>query len=236
MCTPTRIIADIFTPFQDYVNSEQETREEIRKIMKDIEKPLREIITILQVIHHAKDIEQVHAAILNARKTFEEVRKGYDMLEKTVPPGQYYRYNDHWRFATQRLCSLAALIVFLEKGILISKDTTASILGVDNKSNIHLDLEDFLMGLLNLASELARYAVNSVTLGDYQKPLQISNFVAQLNAGFRLLNLKNDSLRKRFDALKYDVKKIEEVVYDLSIRGFGQNQAPSTSSEVTVAE
>jgi len=26
-------------------------------------------------------------------------------------------------------------------------------------------------------------------------------------------------LRKRFDALKYDVKKIEEVVYDLCIRG-----------------
>lgn len=43
--------------------------------------------------------------------------------------------------------------------------------------------------------------------------------MAELNAGFRLLNLKNDSLRKRFDALKYDVKKIEEVVYDLSIRG-----------------
>lgn len=40
-----------------------------------------------------------------------------------------------------------------------------------------------------------------------------------LIGGFRLLNLKNDSLRKRFDALKYDVKKIEEVVYDLSIRG-----------------
>lgn len=40
-----------------------------------------------------------------------------------------------------------------------------------------------------------------------------------MNAGFRLLNLKNDSLRKRFDALKYDVKKIEEVVYDITIRG-----------------
>lgn len=44
--------------------------------------------------------------------------------------------------------------------------------------------------------------------------------------GFRLLNLKNDSLRKRFDALKYDVKKIEEVVYDLSIRGL-RNRAES---------
>ena len=44
-------------------------------------------------------------------------------------------------------------------------------------------------------------------------------FVAELDAGFRLLNLKNDSLRKKFDGLKYDLKKIEEVVYDLSIRG-----------------
>lgn len=33
------------------------------------------------------------------------------------------------------------------------------------------------------------------------------------------MNLKNDGLRKRFDALKYDVKKIEEVVYDIKIRG-----------------
>lgn len=62
-------------------------------------------------------------------------------------------------------------------------------------------------------------AVNSVTYGDYNRPINISKFVTELNAGFRLLNLKNDSLRKRFDALKYDVKKIEEVVYDLSIRG-----------------
>ncbi len=37
-------------------------------------------------------------------------------------------------------------------------------------------------------------------------------------SGFRLLNLKNDGLRKKFDSLKYDLKKVEEVVYDLSIR------------------
>lgn len=60
-------------------------------------------------------------------------------------------------------------------------------------------------------------------MGDYERPLTISRFVADLNAGFRLLNLKNDGLRKRFDALKYDVKKIEEVVYDISIRGLRTN-------------
>ena len=72
----------------------------------------------------------------------------------------------------------------------------------------------------------SRLAVNSVILGDYQRPFDISTFVSDLNAGFRLLNLKNDALRKKFDSLKYDVKKIEEVVYDISIRGLRPPHAP----------
>jgi Translin family len=51
----------------------------------------------------------------------------------------------------------------------------------------------------------ARLAVNSVTLGDYERPLQISNFIKDLFAGFQLLNLKNDILRKRSDGIKYSV-------------------------------
>ena len=79
-----------------------------------------------------------------------------------------------------------------------------------------------------MASELSRFATNSVTMGDYDRPLQISRFMADLNSGYRLLNLKNDSLRKRFDALKYDVKKIEEVVYDISIRGLRSSNNTET--------
>ena len=37
-----------------------------------------------------------------------------------------------------------------------------------------------------------------------------------------MLNLKNDALRKKFDSIKYDLKKVEEVVYDLSIRGLNK--------------
>lgn len=124
----------------------------------------------------------------------------------------------------------------------------------------HLDLEDYLAGVLIMASELvslevvaheagtrvlrlwarwksgirdafffqSRLAVNSVTAGDYTRPIRISNFINELDSGFRLLNLKNDPLRKRYDGLKYDVKKIEEVVYDLSIRGLAK-EAESVS-------
>lgn len=70
-----------------------------------------------------------------------------------------------------------------------------------------------------------------MTLGDYEAPLRISVFVKDIFAGFSMvtllkafiagfdlpssrnlikLNLKNDTLRRRFDSLKYDLKKIEE--------------------------
>lgn len=58
-----------------------------------------------------------------------------------------------------------------------------------------------------------------MTAADYERPFRISSFLAELSDGFRLLNLKNDALRRRFDGLKYDVKKVEEVVYDITIRG-----------------
>lgn len=90
-----------------------------------------------------------------------------------------------------------------------------------------MDIEDYLLGILLLASELSRFATNSVTMGDYERPLNISHFIGDLNTGFRLLNMKNDGLRKRFDALKYDVKKIEEVVYDVSIRGLSNSASES---------
>lgn len=61
--------------------------------------------------------------------------------------------------------------------------------------------------------------VNTVIAGDYERPIRIASFISELDSAFRLLNLKNDALRKRFDSLKYDLKKAEEVVYDLSIRG-----------------
>ncbi|KAI5638110.1 translin family domain-containing protein [Phthorimaea operculella] len=213
-------ITTIFSEFQKNLDQEQELREVIRNICKEIDPVSREATTVLQVIHHNE--AAIPQACLRARELFEKAKEGYARLREVVSSTDYYKYQDHWRFMTQRYCYLISLTIWLEKGFLVSLDTVAEILGlsaVERKEGFHLDIEDYLVGLLQLCTELSRLAVNSVTRGDYNRPLQISKFVMELNAGFRLLNLKNDHLRKRFDALKYDVKKIEEVVYDLSIRG-----------------
>ncbi|CAH2056337.1 unnamed protein product, partial [Iphiclides podalirius] len=222
------VINDIFSKFQKSLDEEQGLREVIRNICKEIDAISRESTTVLQVIHYNE--AGIAPACLLARQLFEKANAGYAKLRNAVPSSDYYKYQDHWKFMTQRYCFLITLTIWLEKGIMASHDTVAEVLGisaVEEKEGFHLDIEDYLVGLLNLCSELSRLAVNSVTRGEYNRPLQISKFVMELNAGFRLLNLKNDHLRKRFDALKYDMKKIEEVVYDLSIRGL----LPKTEAE-----
>lgn len=69
-----------------------------------------------------------------------------------------------------------------------------------------------------MTEELSRLATNAVTLGDHDLAVRISSFVKDIHAGFQLLNLKNDVLRKKVDGVKYHVKKVEDVVYDLSVR------------------
>ncbi|OXU23375.1 hypothetical protein TSAR_009962 [Trichomalopsis sarcophagae] len=239
-------IAEVFNSFQDHLNNEQELREEIRNNVKEIEKISRDIVMTLQNIHNDHTEENISKYFYSivaqycskSRELFGGVRKHYEKLAAIVPHDQYYRYHDQWKSVTQRLCFLASLVVYLEVKVLVTKETVAEILGLKHKreDGFHLDLEDFLMGLLQLSSELSRFAVNSVTNGDYHRPMEIAHFVNELNAGFRLLNLKNDSLRKRFDALKYDVKKIEEVVYDLSIRGLKPDAAAAGAQEPSGVE
>ena len=80
---------------------------------------------------------------------------------------------------------------------------------------------------LNLQSRLC---VNAVVASDLSRPARVHAFLVQLDAGFRLLMLKNDSLRRRYDALKYDLKRVEEVVYDLAVRSLPATAAPPASS------
>lgn len=44
-----------------------------------------------------------------------------------------------------------------------------------------------------------RYVVNQVTAGDYDCPCKVLKFLTDLHAAFRMLNLRNDFLRKKFD-------------------------------------
>jgi len=220
---------DMFSSFQSFITTEQETREHIRNSVRLLEQKQREMTAIIQGVHHNASKQNIDTICGNVTDKFPDVVVGLKELIGRVPVGQYYRYHDHWRNVVQQFVFLGAFVHYLQTELLLSREEVAATLHIHSTwaEGFHLDLDDYLVGVLNLASELSRLCVNCVIAGDYETPKKIGAFMSDLDAAFRLLNLKNDGVRKRFDALKYDLKKVEEVVYDLQIRGLKSN-APSS--------
>lgn len=214
-------LMEMFSEFQTHFEEDQVKREDIKTAVRELEQKACKIVSIVQTIHHKADSNNINDVCLKAKAKFPEVVTYLEALANKIPAGQYYRYNNHWSFILQRTVFLATYIHYLECDELLSREQVAKMLNMktDWKDGFHLDLDDYLIGVLQLGSELSRLCVNVVIAGEYSKPSKIGIFLSDLDAAFRLLNLKNDNLRKRFDALKYDLKKVEEVVYDLSVRG-----------------
>ncbi|KAF6003947.1 hypothetical protein F1559_004275 [Cyanidiococcus yangmingshanensis] len=104
---------------------------------------------------------------------------------------------------------------------LVTKEQVLAMLVEDtvpDQSGLRLDLEEYLLGLCAGIQELTRLAANRVVLGDYKTPGNIATFCNQVYAGFRLLNFRNDSLRRSYDALKYALQRLDGIQYDLRIR------------------
>ncbi|KAI0430686.1 putative sequence-specific DNA binding protein [Xylaria sp. FL1042] len=144
----------------------------------------------------------------------------------------YYKYNSRWSRSLQNVVGTILTTAWLggmgtesrpgELGRLLTIEEVGEILKVPvnlkDQDAFHVTIEEYLLALTDITEELSRLAMNSVTMGDVTLTVRISAFIKDLFAGFQLLNLKNDIVRKRIDAVKYHVKKVEDVIYDLSLR------------------
>eukprot|EP00250_Pteridium_aquilinum_P005439 c15530_g1_i1 orf=298-1173(-) len=218
-----------FEEFRLQLEESGAVREKLRAIVADLDSVTRLMQAQLLLIHHSRPSPET----LNKVKAhIDGVRSIYSQLAEVLKsvPGQYYRYHDQWRNQTYTVIFLLAFVHWLETGGLLSHGDAASLLGLKG-GEFELDLEDYLVGLCNLSNELPRYVVNQVTTGDYDCAKRASVFLSDLYAAFRMLNLRNDLLRKRFDGMKYDLKKVEEVLYDVKIRGLLSDTTQTSTAE-----
>jgi len=213
-------IESTFQGINAFLEQDVQIRDDIRKVVKDLDGAMRRQTTTLSAIYNPKGAK-IDEICARAKENFADIRKAFAALQTLVKRDDYFRYNDHWRNSTQQSVTNFALITFLETSRLAMPAEVEVAMGVSKANaptNFGLELEDYLAGLCALPSELTRLCVNSVVAGDFGVPFKVVKFVDELYAGFRLLNLKNDNLRKRYDSIKYDLKKIEEIVYDIYIR------------------
>ncbi|KAL1715363.1 Translin [Schizophyllum commune] len=201
------------------LDQDVELREKIKEQVTELDKKTRTMTGLLNKIHSTPSAE-MPKLLDSVKPTLNSCFETTNAIAAIIPPNQFWRWKDMWSNSLRNVVFSAALIEYLSTGSLISIQRVEEILKVkeEQKDRFCLPPEDYLHGIISMVNELSRLAVNSVTLGNFEEPIRISVFVKDLFAGFSMLNLKNDTLRRRFDSLKYDLKKIEEVVYDVSLR------------------
>ncbi|XP_041028251.1 translin [Juglans microcarpa x Juglans regia] len=213
--------------FEDFRVQLQESgslRERIRAMAMEIESTTRLMYASLLLVHQSRPTPEL---LEKAKAQIGVLKELYNRLAEVLREcdGQYYRYHGDWKSETQTVVSLLAFMHWLETGSLLMHSEAEEKLGLNN-SGFGLDIEDYLVGVCFMSNELPRYVVNQVTAGDYDCPRKVLKFLTDLHAAFRMLNLRNDFLRKKFDGMKYDLKRVEEVYYDVKIRGLTANGDP----------
>ncbi|KAB8338762.1 hypothetical protein FH972_021707 [Carpinus fangiana] len=235
MATPL-VDPALFEALQAKLDDDTAARDALKDTTHALEKQLRKLLAHIAAAQSLPPATQASTLAALAAGPFAAARATLATLAATAQPHPYYKFNGLWARSVQDAALAALLLAWLgalpdaaRAGELAPLDRVAASLGVPGpgdgaaRDGFHLATEEYLHALVGLVEELARLARTAVTMGDYARPLGIARFVKDVHAGFGVLNLKNDALRKRGDGIKYKVRETEDVVYDLTLRGVRTN-------------
>lgn len=79
--------------------------------------------------------------------------------------------------------------------------------------------EEYLLGICDLSGELVRRGINKIFEGNYKELMNIKRILSEIYSELLKFEFGNSELRKKFDKVKYDLIKIEEICLDLKLRG-----------------
>ncbi len=90
---------------------------------------------------------------------------------------------------------------------------------IPTRALLKVDNESYLMGICDLTGELVRKAVNEVIKKNFKQATKIKDLVEEIYGEFLKFNLRNSELRKKSDQIKWSLKKLEDVVFELRTKG-----------------
>ncbi|CAE7312487.1 TSN [Symbiodinium sp. CCMP2592] len=167
--------------------------------------------------------------IAGAQAVLEEV----DQL-----PGLSDAAGDLWQSPPRRLrlcesCNVAGFLEvyiqtlglksFLEKGELLPEVSSRWRTGIPEFDN-----ECYLLGAISSLRELERYAVNRGQSLDLRSVKFCLELAQTMEEALMQFNFRNSALRVRFDGVKYTVKKLESLVYEIDL---ARQRDPSALTE-----
>ncbi|KAL7420240.1 Translin-1 [Cryptotrichosporon argae] len=210
------------------LENEQGLKKTIKEAVDPIEDVVRQATAELNKLHSSPSSQ--HAAIAQkALTSITHAHPHWAAVAALIPAGEFYRYQYLVSNTFKAFVTSIALARFILHDELVPAFTAATLMGLTEDSALHLGADDYLQGVIGMVNELPRLSINSVTAQNFELPVKIAAFVGDIFASYSILNLRNDALRRKFDSLKYDLKRCEDVVYDLTLRGLIKPPAADTA-------
>lgn len=81
---------------------------------------------------------------------------------------------------------------------------------------LNIKSENYVLALSDVTGELLRFAVIQTTNKNYQFVFELRSLVNDIYYLMLKLNLRGGEFRRKFDAVKYVIKRLDEICYDIS--------------------
>lgn len=178
----------------------------IRKEMHNIDLKREEIIqTSREVINLSKQV--IYAAQRNDLKTADSVVRN---IKNKVAKLKKININADTNINSVAFQEYVEAVAFHE----FVKNNR-----IPTRASLGVSAEDYLSGLCDLTGELVRKAIYDVIHKNFDEAEKIKELVHDIYGEFLKLHLRNGELRKKSDSIKWNLKKLEEVMYDVSMKG-----------------
>ena len=184
--------------------------DEIRKNMDEFDsqreeviKKSREIIKLSKLLIYA-----IHRGNIDkASDHVAKIKKSVKELNQTVKGKPKLVYTGSFKVAIQEYVEAICYYEFVKNR------------KIPTHKELAVGAEYYLLGLCDLTGELVRKAINAGIDANYDEVIAIKELVADIYGEFIKMDIRDGELRKKYDSIKYDLKKLEDLVLDLKIKG-----------------
>lgn len=170
-------------------------RENLIKRSRDLLKLSKQIIYSV----HRNDVNR-------AKNLINKIKKEYILLKSIAEKNPELLYCGSFKVAVQEYVEALAFFDIFNK----------------NRLPTHKKLEVFhefyLLGVCDLMGELVRKAVNETIKGREKNALEIKDAVDNIYSELLLLDIRNSELRKKFDGIKYDLRRLEDMALGIKFK------------------
>lgn len=112
----------------------------------------------------------------------------------------------------QASVAVRGFLSFLESGVLTPEMPDSLRIGIED-----VDDERYLVGVIEAARELERYGVNRGQALDLRSIQLCLSAVQTLEQALMQFDFRNSEVRRRYDGIKYVVKKLETLAYEVDL-------------------